>query len=357
MMIRCGEPEFPVPESSQVDADFSVTFAPDDFAPSTVTFTSTTSIAEGVTDITYTWNMGDGTIESGNVVEHNYENPGDYEVSLVVKSEDDLDAITKTITVRDPNALSVEILFMDGGSQTINNLNGTSFSVDGFGTGLAYDKDREILYWTDEDNGSFNSSDVDGANAATLVTGLTEPRDIALDIVNNLAYIADRGTNEIIAVDLSDNSTSVLYDNTSDGLGADPVGIDYYNGNVYVTCVAIDSESVWVGNVDGSGISNIIDFNAGGFGYGIAVDLANEKIYFDDSESGFILMANLDGSDIEQVIATANRVYGIAVDNTNSKLYWGERNTGNIYASDLDGSNRQTVGSGFTDPRGLIFIE
>jgi len=355
--MGCEEEDFPVPQSSEVDADFSVSYDPDDFAPSTVTFTSTTLIAEGVSDVSYTWNFGDDTTATGSTVNHTYQQPGDYEVSLVVQSPNDLDVMTKTITIRDPDALQVEILFMDAGSTTINNLDGTSFEVDGFGTGMAYDATNDILYYTDADNGAFNSVNTDGSDMSELVTGLSEPRDIALDVANSMAYVTDRGTNEIVAIDLTDNSTSVIYDNSNDGLGSLPVGIDFYNGDLYVTCVDIGAEAVWKGSVDGSGISRIIDFSAGGYGYGIAVDPVNEKIYFDNTDAGEILMANLDGSSIQQVVTTSNRVYGIEVDNTNNKLYWTERNSGNVFMSDLDGANQITVGSGYVDPRGLIFIE
>jgi len=67
-------------------------------------------------------------------------------------------------------------------------------------------------------------------------------------------------------------------------------------------------------------------------------------------------MANLDGSSIAPVIDTEDRAYGIVVDNTNNKMYWTERDSGNVYMADLDGSNKVTVGSGYKDPRGLIFI-
>lgn len=357
IIAGCKEEDFPVPQSSEVAADFSFEFENQGFAPENVTFTSSTLIKESISNVTYTWNFGDDNTGTGASVMHSYNEPGDYEVSLVVKSPNDLDVITKTVTVKDPAALLVDIYFIDAGSFTITQIDGASFDVPGFGTGLAYDSDNHILYFTDADNGTFNSVNPDGTDMQELVTGLSDPRDIALDVTNGMAYVVDRGANEIVAVDLSDNSISVLYDNANDGLGELPVGIDFHDGFLYVTCVEIDAEAVWKGNVDGSGITRIIDYAAGGYGYGIAVDPVNEKIYFDNTDNDEILMANLDGTGIQQITTTSNRVYGIAVDNTNSKLYWTERNSGNVYMSDLDGSNQVTVGSGYTDPRGLIFIE
>ncbi|MCV9385300.1 PKD domain-containing protein [Reichenbachiella ulvae] len=353
--LSCEE-EFPVPESSEVAADFSITFSDGDFAPSVVVFESTSLLKEGITEVSYVWNFGDGTSGSGSSVTHSYDMPGDYRVSMVASTGADLDAIEKVLTVRDPNALQVDILFMDAGTMAIENLNGTSFEVDGFGTGLAYDETSETLYYTDADNGTLISSAVDGSAMTVVATGLDDPRDLALDIEAGMAYVADRGLQAILEVNLSDGTVSTLYDVASDGLGELPVGIDFYDGNIYVTCVEIDAEAVWKGNVDGSGITRILDYSGAGYGYGIAVDSVNKKIYFDNTDNSEILMANLDGTGVQQVIATSNRVYGLAVDNTNQKLYWTERNTGNVYMSDLDGSNRVTIGSGYTDPRGLVFI-
>ncbi|MDW3212033.1 MAG: PKD domain-containing protein [Reichenbachiella sp.] len=356
LAFSCGNDDFPVPQSRSVDADFEFSFSDGDFAPSEVTFTSGSLLIDGVGDVTYTWNMGDGTSLLGETVSHTYTEPSDYEVYLVVQSADDMDAISQTVTVRDPNALLVEVLFIDAGDFKINNLDGTSFDVAGFGTGLAYDFDNQLLYFTDEDNGTLSKANVDGSDIEVVVSGLSEPRAVALDVANQMAYVTDRGTNEIVAVDLSDNSKSTLYDNASDGLGELPVGIAYYDGNLYVTCVEIGAEAVWKGNVDGSGITRIIDYSGGGYGYGIAIDEANEKIYFDNTDNSEILRANLDGSSVEPVLETANRAYGIAIDNTNSKMYWTERNTGNVLMADLNGANKITIGAGYNDPRSLVFI-
>ena len=104
IIAGCKEEDFPVPQSSEVAADFSFEFENAGFAPDNVTFTSTTLIADGVSDVTYTWNFGDESSGTGASVTHSYDQPGDYEVSLVVKSPNDLDVITRTVTIKDPTA-------------------------------------------------------------------------------------------------------------------------------------------------------------------------------------------------------------------------------------------------------------
>lgn len=47
------------------------------------------------------WDMGDGTILSGDKVEHRYAKPGEYTITLTVSNEADSDSTSHTLTVRD----------------------------------------------------------------------------------------------------------------------------------------------------------------------------------------------------------------------------------------------------------------
>ncbi len=359
ILWSCGEDDFPVPQASSVVADFGYSISNEGFAPATVTFSNETFVTEEAGSVSYAWNFGDGTSSTETTPSHLFTEPGTYTVSMTVTSDNDLDVIQQEITIRDPNALLVRLFFIDAVGANINEIDGGSIDVGGFGTGVAYDAVNEQIYYTNDDDLTLMRVNLDGTGAEVISDVFGSPRDLALDIPNNKAYVADRGTgvDAIWEINLTDNSASILYDNASDGLGISPVGLDLYNGNLYITCVAIDAEAVWVGNVDGTGVTRIIDYTAGGWGYGIAVDPANEKIYFDNTESGQILRADLDGSNIESIIDTGNRVYGITIDNTNGKFYWTERNSGSVFMANLDGSDKVTLTSDFDDPRGLFFIE
>ncbi|QSE96325.1 PKD domain-containing protein [Fulvivirga lutea] len=355
-----NDDDFPVPQASTVDVEYSFSIDNEAFAPATVTFTNETRVAEGKT-ATFNWSFGDGTSSSEENPTHFYESPGSYTVTLTAVTEDDLDFVEKTVVIKDPDALLTRLFVIDAADLLIGEVNGGSFGIDGFGTGIEYDSDNELIYYTDAEvlgEGKLWRVNLDGSDAEIVAEGFEDPRDVALDLDNNKAYITDRGAgvHAVHEIDLSSGNSTVLYDNANDGLGELPVGIDFYDNNLYITCVEIDAESVWVGNTDGSGVTRIIDYNAGGYGYGIAVDKVNEKIYFDDTDTGNILMANLDGSGIQTVIATGNRVYGLVVDNTNGKLYYSERNSGSVFMINLDGSDKVTLSSDFNDPRGLFFI-
>lgn len=353
--IGCKDDEFPVPQASTVDVGYDFSVDNEGFAPATVTFTNQTRVAEGVT-AKYAWNFGDGTSSTDKDPTHAYNAPGSYKVILTATTADDVDFIEKTVTIKDPDALSVRLFVIDAIDMTISEVNGGSFDLAGSGIGMEYDAVNEKIYYTDSDNGSLMRANLDGTEIEEVIAGFTSPRDIALDIDNNMAYVADRGVDAVYAVDLSDNSMDILYDNAGSGLGKLPVGLDIYNGDLYITCVDVGAEAVWKGSVDGSGVIRIIDYATGGYGYGLAIDEQNEKIYFDNSDNSTIMSANLDGSGVKTVTETTDRAYGIAVDNENGKLYWTEIETGNVYMADLDGANKVTLSSDFSDPRGIFFI-
>ncbi|MGB0525044.1 MAG: PKD domain-containing protein [Flammeovirgaceae bacterium] len=357
LLSSCGDDDFPTPQSDSVQAVFAISLDNNGFAPTNASFNNTSVLREGVTDVSYTWNFGDGTISNEASPTHTYETPGDYIIRLVAVTGDDIDFMEMNITIKDPNALDAEVILIDASDRRIYNLDGTSFNVNGFGTGIAYDATNSKIYFTDADAGELLKADKDGSNMETVATGLSDPRDLALDVANGKAFVADRGVDAIIEVDLSNGNTSTFFGSSDDADFLLPVGIDFYDGNLYATCVDVDAESVWKSSASAAGFTRIIDFSAGGFGYGIAIDRANEKIYFDDSNSGQILQANLDGTGITSIVNTGNRVYGLSIDNTNNKMYWTERNSGSVFMADLDGANPVTLTSDFTDPRGLFHIE
>jgi len=356
MVISCGEEDFPVPEASTVDANFEFTVSNDGFAPATVDFKNLSAVESGYSPV-YSWNFGDGASSTDENPSHTYSEPGTYTISMSISTDNDLDFMEKTLTIKDPDALQVRLFLIDAGSMTINEVNGSAFDVDGFGTGIEYDPINEQIYYTDADNGTLMRVSLNGDNKEMISDVFSDPRDVALDIENDKAYVTDRGAgvNAVYEVDLTNNSASVLIDEAG-GLGTLPVGIDYYNDELYITCVDIGAEAVWKIGTNGIGLKRIIDYGDGGYGYGIAVDKANERIYFDNTDSNQILSAKLDGSDISSVATTGNRAYGLVIDNGNNKLYWSERNSGSVFMSDLDGSNKVTLSSDFNDPRGIFFI-
>ena len=96
-------------------------------------------------------------------------------------------------------------------------------------------------------------------------------------------------------------------------------------------------------NLDGS---NIEDLVTTGLIYpqGIALDLTGRKMYWTDGGTDKIQRANLNGSNITDLIFTGltsspTGPEGIALDVAGGKIYWTDFSTGKIQRANLDGSN------------------
>ncbi|MDY6992370.1 MAG: hypothetical protein SVR94_07160 [Pseudomonadota bacterium] len=71
---------------------------------------------------------------------------------------------------------------------------------------------------------------------------------------------------------------------------------------------------------------------------------AASKMYWTDYISGKIQRANLDGSEVEDILTVAPYALGgIAIDETHQKMYWTNRQSNTIQRADLEGSQVETI--------------
>ena len=80
-------------------------------------------------------------------------------------------------------------------------------------------------------------------------------------------------------------------------------------------------------------------------------------MYWTDYGFNKIQRANLDGSNVEDLIATGQGMgspYDIALDGAHGKMYWTDGGTDKIQRANLDGSNREDlVTTGLSNPFGI----
>ena len=110
-------------------------------------------------------------------------------------------------------------------------------------------------------------------------------------------------------------------------------------------------------NLDGSNIEDLITT---GLIYpeGFALDIAGEKMYWADGGTDKIQRANLDGSNIENLISTGltsspTGPEGLALDVAGGKIYWTDFSTGKIQRANLDGSNIENLITGLVHPQSI----
>lgn len=259
-----------------------------------------------------------------------------YFMDTYYNDSDELEGYIKTIAI-------------NGGTTTV-------LKEQTIGAGIAYDKTNEKIYYSDFANdstpdGKIWKADINGKNAVAIASGIQDPYGIAIDSKNKKIYWGDDNGN-VTRSNLDGTSKENIV--TIDGGGIRAVAIDATNSKLYF--YDVQHNSLYKSNLDGTNKSVIIE---GYYGYAIAVDEKNGKIYFDaqtdDETVSALYYANLDGTSPTLVDDTKSRIYGIAIDTDNSKIYWSGRDTYEIYKANLNGTGKVTLNTAeLGSPRGIF---
>ena len=201
------------------------------------------------------------------------------------------------------------------------------------------------MYWASWWGESIQRANLDGTNVQDLVTGLTHPRDVALDIARRKMYWVDAGAHKVQRANLDGSNVEDLVNTQGAPFG---IAVDTISGKLYW--------SIWGpgrirrANLDGTNVENLVtgldqpeDIN---------LDLSADKIYWTDTGTNKIQRANLDGSTVEDLVTVGlSHPLGIALDVASGKMYW--TNTSNwphpwplvdkIQRANLDGTNVEDI--------------
>lgn len=151
-------------------------------------------------------------------------------------------------------------------------------------------------------------------------------------------YWANNGTIQSSNVDGTDIQTVLDYRAVS-------IQIDNDNKKMYYTG---NSTDIFRANLDGTGVETIVSGVSAGE---IALDLANQKVYWVEFSNNRVRRANLNGTNIEDLVINTTNPSGLGLDLTNGKVYWPMFNSGRIRRANLDGSNTEDiVTSGLQQP-------
>jgi DNA-binding beta-propeller fold protein YncE len=116
-----------------------------------------------------------------------------------------------------------------------------------------------------------------------------------------------------------------------------------------------DTDKIQRANLDGSNVEDLVTAGLQ-FPEDIAVDCAGGKMYWTDWFAAKIQRANLDGSNVDDLLTAADGLQhptAIALDIAGGKMYWGDDGTGKIQRANLDGSNVEDLVGGLSDPSGI----
>ena len=110
-------------------------------------------------------------------------------------------------------------------------------------------------------------------------------------------------------------------------------------------------------NLDGSDVQEVVlqgtDINPAN----LAVDATNEKLYWIDTKNRKIQRGNLDGTNVEVLLTNISSPTGISLDPDNGKMYFLSRsnttNMGSVTRTNLDGTNIELLIPDLLSPVGL----
>lgn len=310
----------------------------------------------------YEWSFGD--VANSKSTDANptftYAAGGTYTVTLKSTGAGGSTMATKDITVT-TIASNKELYFIELSAATINKVllkSGETPSVVADitakgGVGIAYDAVNSKIYFSDFEvtgEGKIWRMNLDGSGMEAIVTGLTDPYSIALNVAGGKIYWADDLGN-ISSANLDGTGVVTSLINIPDGQMR---GLDFDNKNNKLYFYEVNGENLYVANADGTNVSVLI---AGIYGYSIFVDEVNDKLYYDDRTNAALQRSNLDGTGSTVIVAApSTRIFGIAIDDSTNKLYWADRDAGEMKRANLDGTSPETILSSLQSPRG-IFIK
>ena len=262
--------------------------------------------------------------------------------------------------------------------------------------------------WSDVSNGRILRANLDGSQVEELLaTGLRSPRGLALDLADMPEVRVNRppvldgidkqsvAEGEFLRIDLvarDPEGGEVTYEVQSNDPSVATVSVSGHQltispvalGVATVTVTASDASSAtttrtftvkvttpipesqgtiyWTdsetdkiqrANLDGSQIEDLVTTGLDSPS-GLALDVAGDKIYWTDWGMDKIQRANLDGSQIEDLVTIGlDGPSSLALDVAESKMYWADWGTGKIQRANLDGSQIEDLITAVSTPEGL----
>lgn len=207
----------------------------------------------------------------------------------------------------------------------------------------SYGQGRNKIYWTEVDwktkTGKIRRAHLDGSYVKDIVKRLKAPKAIALDMLRRKVYWTDESTHKIQSADLTGRNVKDLVIGFKFPTGSGTLSIRCGDGKC--TGVADWKEGeMWLSE------DLLID------PHHLAVDIQREKIYWINRMLDRIQRANLDGSDVEDLVTWAFSD-ALTLDRNRGKIYWTDYSMNAIRRANLDGSNVETVVTTMDDPVSL----
>lgn len=212
------------------------------------------------------------------------------------------------------------------------------------------------IYWADKQAAAIRRVNINNSNIEDIITNVPNSSAIALDLTRGQIYWTETDTGKIRRANLNGSNDQDLITGLAGPLS---IALDLVRGKIYWTdqnwdgsTGAVTESTIQRANLNGSNLQDIVT----GLGIieDIALDVSMGKVYWTDSELGTIQRANLNGSNVEDLVNGTRSPSDIALDAAGGKMYWADYNNKEIVRADLDGSNVETLVTGLAGPSDIV---
>ncbi|HRX84959.1 MAG TPA: hypothetical protein P5572_08070, partial [Phycisphaerae bacterium] len=199
--------------------------------------------------------------------------------------------------------------------------------------GVKLDRAAGRVYWIDDASNTLRRADYDGNNIEDVVTnGLNSPVDLALDLGAGKVYITD--ADRILRADLDGSNLQTFL---STGFCPGSLALDLADQRMYWANPCADV--IRRARLDGTDVEDVVQVDT----QDIALDLVRGKIYWTYLPGDVIQRANLDGTDVETVVAGVDVARQVALDASAGKVYWFDDGPDLLRRANLDGNDVETL--------------
>ena len=212
------------------------------------------------------------------------------------------------------------------------------------------------IYWADKQASNIQSVNLNNSNIEEIVPGVPDASAIALDLTGGEIYWTETDTGKIRRANLNGSN---VQDIITELTGPSSIALDLVSGKIYWTnqqwdhsTGAVFASKIQRANLNGSNVQDIV--TGLGIAEGLALDGSTGKVYWTDSDTGKIQRANLNGSNVEDLVTGARMPNDIALDAAGGKMYWADYESKQISRANLNGSNIEILVEGLAGPSGIV---
>jgi DNA-binding beta-propeller fold protein YncE len=233
---------------------------------------------------------------------------------------------------------------------------GTGNADLGFPTSITLDSAGGKFYYVDFGRDRVSRANVDGTSNEVLIQlpSSSSPRAVTVDPVGGFLYFSDFGTDRINRAPIGGGTPETLVQLPSSSI---PLGVtlDHAAGHLYFTDNG--ANAIRRVNLDGTGLTDLVTADVVSPA-NVQLDLINGKMYWVDfgdltqSNVGKLVRANLDGTNVENLLTNQPLPEDISLDVLAGKFYWTDGIDDVIKRANLDGSGVETI---LTAAQGLDF--